>query len=353
MRHLLLGALCSIFVVACAGTGPSGTTRTAAPSSIAPARSMEPTSASAAVIVKPGEPWIAYAWPRVGGDGRWAIWLMRPDGTDAHEIVADVPGEHRFPAWSRDGKRLAFVVRDDRFPEVSIWTADADGSNAALLSGGGTECPVGLYHPAWSPDGSKLAVVCYPGGEDHESVAVLDVATASLKRLADFTHPDAIDSSPTWSPDGHTIAFEIRRYDSTGDALAGSVVATVPAAGGEIQRLTSLDRFMVHPDWRPDGTELVMNDLDAAAKPANLYTIRPDGTGLQQLTDASVDGHMRIETPRWDPDGTRILVSLVYSTGPDFTFGGDVQMAFVDGSGSEPALISERAGKYPTMRPTP
>jgi Tol biopolymer transport system component len=329
MRQLLLGVVCAFFV-ACSGATPVATS----------------TPASTA-------PWIVYTWPRVASDGRWAIFLTRPDGSETHEIAAEVPGEHRAPAWSPDGRRLAFVVKDDEHPEGSIWTSNADGSAAELLSGGGTVCPVGLFHPAWSPDGKQLAVVCYPGGNDHESVAVLDLATGSLTRLADFTHPDAIDSAPTWSPDGRTIAFEIRRYDASGDSLASAVVATVPVAGGDVHRLTGPDGFMVHPSWRPHGDELVMNDLRPAAEPANLYVIRPDGTGLEALTSASVDGHMRIETPRWDPNGSRILVSIVYSTGPEFVFGGEVRLAFVDAAGGEPELISTLSGKYPDMQPTP
>jgi len=354
MRVLTIVAV-AVLLSACAGAS-SGAVTALSPSVAAIASTPPtagPTPQLSPLAVLDGEPWIVYGWPRVGGDGKWAIYLMRPDGSDAHEIAADVPGEHRAPAWSPDGRRLAFVVKDADHPEGSIWTANADGSGAALLSGGGTVCPVGLFHPAWSPDGTKLAVVCYPDGDDHESVAVLNLATGSLTRLADFTHPDAVDSAPTWSPDGRTIAFEIVHWDPTGAFVDGSVVATVPSEGGDVHRLTSPDLFMVHPDWRPDGTELVMNNLGPDAEPGNLFTVRPDGSGLHQLTVASKDGHMRIETPRWDPSGTRIWVSIVYTTGPDFTFGGDVQLAFVDATGGEPVLMSGPAGKYPDMRPTP
>ena len=112
---------------------------------------------------------------------------------------------------------------------------------------------------------------------------------------------------------------------------------------------------MVHPDWSPDGAELLMNNLGSTSEPpSNLYATTPDGSGRTQLTHSSIDGHMRIETPRWDPDGTRLLVSIVYTTGPDFAFGGEVRLAFVDGAGGfQPAPISTLSGKYPDLRPTP
>ncbi len=355
-RLAILLAVVLLASAACAtGTVSSGTS--ASPAAASTSTPLAATPVFTPVAVLAGEPWIVYGWPRVTGDGRWAIFLMRPDGSGAHEIAADVPGEHKGPAWSSDGSKLAFVVQDTDHPEGSIWTANADGSGAALLSAGGTECPVGLFHPAWSADGTKLAVVCYPGGDDRESIAVLDVATKSLRRLADFTHPESLDTAPTWSPDGTSIAFAIQHWDPTGTFLDWTVVATVPAMGGDVHQLTDPAAFMTHPDWRPDGTALVMNSYDLgniASTPnaSNLYTIKLDGSGLRQITHSSVDGLMRIGTPNWDPDGSRIAVSVLTATGATFTFA-DVKLAFVDAAGGEPVLISTLSGKNPDLRPTP
>jgi hypothetical protein len=60
---------------------------------------------------------------------------------------------------------------------------------------------------------------------------------------------------------------------------------------------------------------------------------------------------MRIGQPHWDPDGTRIVVSILTATGPTFAFA-DVHLAFVAVSGGEPVLISPMSGKYPDLRPT-
>ena len=358
---MLTATACASGTGSAGPSGPSSRSSTSAsaagvPSAtVAAAPGATPTRTSIAVLN--GEPWIAYSWPRVARDGPWAIFLMRPDGSDAHEIAADVRGDHKRPGWSPDGSKLAFVVQDDDHPEGSIWTVNADGSGAALLSAGGTECPIGLFHPAWSPDGTKLAVVCYPGG-DQEAIAVMDLTTMSIRRLVTYTPPDHLDNPATWSPDGSTIAFDLQHWDATGQSLDGTLVATVPVAGGEVRRLTGFDTFLSHPDWSPDGAELVVSSHDlgniqSTPNPSNLYVIEPDRTGLRQLTHSSVDGHMRIGTPRWDPSGSRILVSILYTVGPSFSFEGDVRLAVVDGDG-EPVLISTTiAGKYPDPRPAP
>ncbi len=115
---------------------------------------------------------------------------------------------------------------------------------------------------------------------------------------------------------------------------------------------------MAHPDWRPDGGELVMNSYDLANasdldKPSNLYAIKPDGTGLHQLTHSSVDGSMRIGQPRWDREGNRILVAIMnFSPGQHELR--SVNLAFVDAAGGEPAIISTAFnGKYADIRETP
>ena len=337
---------------ACASSSSSAPPGTPAPTPTAmPGPTATPTPTS--IVVLPDEPWLVYSW--AAEPGGWYLALMRPDGSDAHKILTDVPGEHKSPSWSPDGRTLAFVVQDSDHPEGSIWTANADGSGAALLSAGGTECPVGLFHPAWSPDGTKLAVVCYPGGPDANAIAILDLATGSITRLFTVTNPQAINNQPSWSPDGTSIAFAILHWDPTGQ-LDGSLVATVPAAGGNVHRLASFDTVMSNPAWSPDGSEIVIgsNDLHDGSfdRPSNLYVIRPDGTGLRQITHSSVDGTMRIGCPHWDPDGSRIVVCIFTRDAIDKSIF-DQRLGFVDADGGEPVLISTTDGVYGHLRPTP
>jgi Tol biopolymer transport system component len=353
---LVAGACSSAAPAAPAVSGPSALPVTTSPVTT-PVASIAATPSPTPIAVLPGEPWIVYEWFQPGKDTKDLL-LARSDGSDAHVIAADVPGSHYSASWSPDGSRIAFVVRDLATPEGSIWTANADGSGATLLSAGGDTCPVGLFHPSWSPDGTKLAVVCYPGGPVTESVAIMDVATKAIKRLATVTHPEALNNQPTWSPDGKRIAFDIQLWDPTQTFPVGWLVAVVPAAGGQVRRITTFDTFMAHPDWSPDGRELVVgsydiHDIKSTDHPSNLYTLKPDGSDLRQLTHSSVDGTMRIGQPRWSPDGTRIVVSVGISELPDTTIS-DAQLGFVSVAGGGPTLLSPTIhGSQPDLRPTP
>ena len=312
------------------------------------------------MAVLDGEPWIVYNWFLDGKQSK-DLFLARPDGSDAHPILTDLPGEHVAPTWSPDGSRIAFVNRDAATPSGSIWTASADGSNPALLTDGEGQCPDGIFHPDWSPDGTKLAVICYPDPAGKQgSVATFDLATKTVTRLYTVSWPEHLDAAPSWSPDGSMLAFGILHWDPTDQFIDGSLVAVVPTSGGDARRLTDLDTNMTSPDWSPDGSQLVMHsnelgNMHTTDQPSNLYLIKPDGTGQRQITTASVDGSLRIAEPKWTPDGTRILVAL--ATGPAGSGPvtvNDVQVAYVDAGGGDPQLLSPSIhGGLAVMRPMP
>ncbi len=105
------------------------------------------------------------------------------------------------PAWSPDGKRIAFVTRVGR-AEQSIQVVNADGSGRARLATG--------YAPAWSPDGQRVAFVVARVGD--AQIYVMNTDGSSLKRLT----PLGVNLLPTWSPDGRHIAFLASRDGGLG-----------------------------------------------------------------------------------------------------------------------------------------
>ena len=93
---------------------------------------------------------IAFAlWPRRGAP---AIWMVRPDGSGLLRVVDRA--EH--PAWSPDGRRIAFARRASSnlavsAPETRICVTGVDGRRVRTVARG--------FYPAWSPDGKRLAFV--------------------------------------------------------------------------------------------------------------------------------------------------------------------------------------------------
>jgi Tol biopolymer transport system component len=306
----------------------------------------------------PGEPWILSAWYLPGRSTK-NLFLTRLDGTNSHAILSDLPGEHWGAAWSPDGSRFAFTYTGGATPEGSIWTANADGSAAALLTDGGTDCPNGVAHPGWSPDGSKLSLVCYPDQRGKQSsVATLDLATGQITRLSTVEWPEWLDGSADWSPDGASLAFTVYHWDPTDQFVDGSLVATLPAGGGTVRRLTTFADDMTEGSWSPDGSEIAIAKNDVGMRhtsdqASNVYAIHADGTGLRQITKSSVDGYMRISAPEWIPDG-RMLVKIgiaPHQANGDVTVN-DLMLAFVDPSGGEPELLPPTIHGG-TLRPTP
>ena len=142
----------------------------------------------------------------------------------------NVPGPRAIiqPAWSPDGKRIAFACRWVTYLDLCI--ANADGTGAVQLSDDGELD----QEPAWSPDGTKLAFARYPigrGDDGSADIAVMDLATRRITVLGK-------GADPAWSPDGSKLVFA---------AVDGLFVMNADGSGRT--RLTTGAHHA--PAWRP------------------------------------------------------------------------------------------------------
>lgn len=128
--------------------------------------------------------------------------------------------------------------------------------------------------PAWSPDGRQIAFSSDRDG--NREIYVMDADGANVRRLTD--HP-AWDGHPYWSPDGSRILFESNR--GPGQTFE---VLTMLANGRRLRRLTDNDMDDKHPSWSPDGASVIFESHREGRM--GLFLVRADGTGERDLTPA-------------------------------------------------------------------
>ena len=246
-----------------------------------------------------------YELAAVGLDGQAPRRLTRHEAFDS------------YPAWSPDGRRVAFVSgRDDPAlgtdGEVGLYTMAADGTDVRRLA---PDLDVAWQPPAWSPDGHSIAVAAGSWDlmrEGHVLLYVVRADGAGLVQLA------AAVSGGAWSPDGTRLAF-------AQPAGAGVALYTIAPDGSDARWVTAVPRWearyrtwpWIHTlAWSPDGSKL-------------LYAC-----GHRQFCVVTRDGQRVGATPlrgdraAWSPDGARIAVTsqpeprvyngiVLYSAAPD------------------------------------
>ena len=176
-------------------------------------------------------------------DTRPGIWVASP--AEAPKVLSNAYNGWMRLAWSPRGDEIAVAGHD------TLWLVSApDGSRRALRVD-----EVGDSAPAWSPDGRSLAFCSQRSG--NPDLWVLSLAADSLRQL---TRDAADDCDPTWSPDGRWIAFASNRashYD----------LWVVPVAGGEAIQLTDDPHRDESPAWSPRGDRIAFTSSRPAPNP--------------------------------------------------------------------------------------
>ena len=157
------------------------------------------------------------------------------------------------PAWSADGKRIAFQTNRDG--PYHIYVMDADGSNVQRLTDGDADD----RHPAWSPDGRYIAVDS--GGASVREIWIIDVASHARTQV---TKLGQVASFPSFSSDGKHLAFYL--YASgTMDLWSVGADASAPTqlTHGLASERNNQCTFACHSaGWSPDGRSIAFANGD-------------------------------------------------------------------------------------------
>jgi TolB protein len=258
-----------------------------------------------------------------------SIYTVAANGRDERRVSRAPRGVYDFqPDWTRDGSRLVWERQFSDKP-YEIWTAKADGSDARQIDPG---CPEGLdacdeSGPAWSPDGKRIAFGRAYGklkiirGEEWIEVGALAVMNAdgtNVRQLTQLRRPTSSeDGEPVWSPDGRRIAFQ--RWNSTARPVDGRAIFVVNADGSGLRQVTPWRMIAGdHPDWSPDGRRILFRSPADEFDASDLWTVRPDGTGLKRLTNFGPS--ILVLSASYSPDGKWIVLSRTGRGGPPDLF---------------------------------
>ena len=159
-------------------------------------------------------------------------------------------------AWDPTGKQLAIAAIREGQPVIAIVNADNGDRVREITLPGVDE----VFHPAWSPDGRQLAFSGLAGGLS--DLFLYDLSAGKLRKLTDDAFTDL---HPSWAPDGQRLVFSTDRFSTTLDVLRFGEyeIGTVDVASGRATRLFAFEGARhISPQWSRDGAVYFVADPD-------------------------------------------------------------------------------------------
>lgn len=264
---------------------------------------------SAAALVSPAAAQAAY--PGANGmvaftstqDGARHIFIQRSghllDLTGVSSSAAETQ-----PKFSPDGREILFTRGGPGLPNTEIFVMSAQGTGWVQL----THTPTGNSDATWSPDGTRIAFV---SARNHE-IPQIFVMRSDGTDVRQITHDTSGKSQLAWSPTGSAIAF-VRVPAGGGDR---DIYSIRPDGSG----LTNLTRdptnYDVEPAWSPDGTRIAYSGpFHAKGSVGGDLWIMDSGGAHRHELDHENNGYSDGAFPAWSPDGTTIAFAANNGSG--------------------------------------
>jgi TolB protein len=216
------------------------------------------------------------------GGGRYTLRIADADG-EGGQVALTSPDPIISPAWSPDGRELAYVSFETR--KAVVWVQDVStGSRRQIANYKGSNSA-----PAWSPDGKTLALtLSLEGGSQ---LFLVNRDGSNPRRLG---RSSAIDTEPVFSPDGTQVYF-------VSDRGGSPQIYRQPVAGGGATRVTFTGSYNISPAISPDGRTLAFVQRQGGNS-FKVMTLDLASGNSQSVSDTSDD-----ESPSFSPNGRLII----------------------------------------------
>lgn len=211
------------------------------------------------------------------GDASYPTGLYMLDLASGERSLV-VEGLARAPDWSPDGERLVFAAGD-------LFTVRPDGSDLRQVTRHGS-----AFFPRYSPHGTALS---YGRSGAQEEVGIWFVHLADSTR----TRFGAGASPAEWSPSGQRIVYE----GPQGNAEGGNQIWSADTSGTSRVQLTRNSFINRNSAWSPGGGWIAWTALKEGG-PAALWLMRADGSEPRELLEDA-------QEPAWAPDSERLVFS--------------------------------------------
>jgi TolB protein len=228
-------------------------------------------------------------------DGNWDLFIMNPDGSGLRQLT-ETPIDERSPAFSRDGKQLAYATSDG-----ALWYFSSGSRSPARI-----ELPAGRYgYPTWMSDGGGIIYTSYIVNPPNEDADFYLYSFKEQKPRMFLTQTGPQDFSAL-SPTRDQFAY-ISSLATLIPGFGSTVTQQLWVASLRDGKPTQLLLGSAHdtrPAWSPDGKRIVFTSGRGGSP--DLWVVNADGADGQELVQLT-NSPAAETSPAWSPDGQKIV----------------------------------------------